>query len=78
MRDNSIGTGVLEVYRRDEYLVFVSAVRRGLLELTEQDREAAAAVLESMEAAVSAEAGVSAGPVDEATRPRSAGDTPHT
>ncbi|QBS42736.1 TetR/AcrR family transcriptional regulator [Nocardia sp. CS682] len=50
MRDNSIGTDVLEVFRREEYLVFVSAVLRGLVELTgpqrqEQDWEAAAAVL---------------------------------
>ncbi|MEU2092309.1 helix-turn-helix domain-containing protein [Nocardia beijingensis] len=50
MRDNSIGTDVLEVFRRDEYLVFVSAVLRGLRELTdpvapEQDWEATAAVL---------------------------------
>lgn len=50
MRDNSIGTDVLEVFRREEYLVFVSAVQRGLIELTdpdapEQDWEAAAAAL---------------------------------
>ncbi|MFI9406194.1 TetR/AcrR family transcriptional regulator [Nocardia sp. NPDC052316] len=50
MRDNSIGTDVLEVFRREEYLVFVSAVLRGLRELTDpqrqnQDWEAAAAVL---------------------------------
>ncbi|WP_194833900.1 TetR/AcrR family transcriptional regulator [Nocardia sp. XZ_19_369] len=50
MRDNSIGTDVLEVFRREEYLVFVSAVLRGLMELTdpqrqEQDWEAAAAVV---------------------------------
>ncbi|MFG1796277.1 TetR/AcrR family transcriptional regulator [Nocardia sp. NPDC049149] len=49
MRDNSIGTDVLEVFRREEYLVFVKAVLRGLLELTEpdardQDWEAASAV----------------------------------
>ncbi|WP_107653974.1 TetR/AcrR family transcriptional regulator [Nocardia suismassiliense] len=50
MRDNSIGTAALEVFRREEYLVFVSAVLRGLLELTDpqrqdQDWEAAAAVV---------------------------------
>ncbi|WP_147131030.1 TetR/AcrR family transcriptional regulator [Nocardia ninae] len=50
VRDNSIGTDVLEVFRREEYLVFVSAVLRGLMELTdpqrqEQDWEAAAAVV---------------------------------
>lgn len=50
MRDNSIGTEVLELFRREEYLVFVSAVLRGLVELTdpesrEQDWEAAAAVI---------------------------------
>ncbi|MEV6561227.1 helix-turn-helix domain-containing protein [Nocardia sp. NPDC051756] len=50
MRDNSIGTDVLEVFRREEYLVFVSAVLRGLVELAdpesrEQDWEAAAAVI---------------------------------
>ncbi|WP_433661498.1 TetR/AcrR family transcriptional regulator [Nocardia sp. CA-128927] len=50
MRDNSIGTDVLEVFRREEYLVFVSAVLRGLVELADpelrdQDWEAAAAVV---------------------------------
>lgn len=50
MRDNSIDSTVLEVFRRDEYMVFVTAVLRGLLELAEpgaegEDWEATAAVL---------------------------------
>ncbi|KAA8886847.1 TetR/AcrR family transcriptional regulator [Nocardia colli] len=49
MRDNSIGTDVLEVFRREEYSVFVSAVLRGLAELTDpesrEDWESAAAVI---------------------------------
>ncbi|MBF6175034.1 TetR/AcrR family transcriptional regulator [Nocardia blacklockiae] len=50
LRDNSIDTAVLEVFRRDEYMVFVTAVLRGLLELAgpegaSQDWEATAAVL---------------------------------
>ncbi|KZM72965.1 TetR/AcrR family transcriptional regulator [Nocardia terpenica] len=50
LRDNSIAPEVREVFRRDEYLVFVSAVRRALTEMAGPDRdgedwEAAAAVV---------------------------------
>ncbi|MGY0501501.1 TetR/AcrR family transcriptional regulator [Nocardia sp. FBN12] len=50
LRDNSIPTSLLEVFRQQEYAVVMSAVTRGLVELAgdragEQDWDATAAVL---------------------------------
>ncbi len=50
VRDNSIGPEVLEIFRREEYMVFVSVALRALQEFAgpqgrEQDWEAVAAVL---------------------------------